>query len=111
MAEHRNLTGASLHECKGADAASADTVLVANGDGTTTWQKITSSNINSGSVFNTNKFYLTTSFADISTAEDVLVYVPVNATLTKITTILHAAIASADSVITISNSNGPTTIG
>lgn len=38
MAEHRNLTGASLHEPKGAATASANTVYTANGLGSGSWQ-------------------------------------------------------------------------
>ncbi len=35
---HKDLTGANLHECKGADAATADQLLVASGAGTATWK-------------------------------------------------------------------------
>lgn len=37
MAEHNTLTGSQLHEPKGADAASAGTVYVADGAGSGTW--------------------------------------------------------------------------
>lgn len=38
--EHRNLTGASLHEPKGAATAADKTILVANGAGGTAWQQL-----------------------------------------------------------------------
>jgi len=38
MAEHRNLTGAALHEPKGAATAAANTVYTANGSGSGSWQ-------------------------------------------------------------------------
>lgn len=38
MAEHRNLTGASLHEPKGAATATAGQVYIADGAGSGTWQ-------------------------------------------------------------------------
>jgi hypothetical protein len=58
MATHSSLTGSDLHETKGADTASADTVHVADGSGATSWQKIAPANIAS-SVFNVNKDTLT----------------------------------------------------
>jgi hypothetical protein len=38
MAEHRNLTGDSLHEPKGVEVATAGTTYVANGSGSGTWK-------------------------------------------------------------------------
>jgi hypothetical protein len=52
---HATLTGAELHECKGADSASANTVRVSDGSGSGTWQKISIDNINTSSVKNLNK--------------------------------------------------------
>lgn len=40
MAEHRNLTGASLHEPKGVENAASDTVYTADGAGSGSWQTI-----------------------------------------------------------------------
>ena len=37
---HKDLTGVSLHESKGVAAASANTVYVANGSGSGTWEKV-----------------------------------------------------------------------
>jgi len=111
MAEHRNLTGASLHETIGADAASANTVHMAVGDGSTEWGFIDSSNLDSTSIFNTNKFKITTQLSDISTADFVLVPISNSCTLVKATTVLHAAISGSDSLLTFTNSNGPAVTG
>lgn len=111
MAEHRNLTGASLHETKGASTASANTVHIADGLGATSWAKITSSNLDTTSLFNVNKTKVLCQIADVSTADFVLVPITNACTLTKVTTVLHTAITVADSTLTVSNSSGPTTIG
>jgi hypothetical protein len=46
---HKNLTGADLHEPKGADAATANHVYVADGAGSGTWQKVTSDSLDATS--------------------------------------------------------------
>lgn len=45
MSVHSTLTGADLHEPKGADSASIDTVYVANGAGTGVWKKLDSNQV------------------------------------------------------------------
>ncbi len=55
MVDHSTLTGAELHECKGADAASANTVRVSDGSGSGTWQKLTIDSVNTSSIKNLNK--------------------------------------------------------
>lgn len=45
MSVHASLTGLNLHEPKGADAASANTVYVSDGLGSGTWQKLDGSSI------------------------------------------------------------------
>lgn len=54
MVAHATLTGSELHECKGADSAASNTVRVSNGSGSGTWQKITSSSIDTSSIKNVN---------------------------------------------------------
>lgn len=111
MAEHRNLTGASLHETKGASTASANTVHKADGAGATSWSKLTSVNVDTTSIFNVNKHWLIVNIPDVSTADLVLVPFTTASTLTKATAILHAAITGTDSVLTFTNSTGPSTVG
>lgn len=111
MAEHSTLTGASLHESKGAASAAQYTAQIANGSGSATWQKITSNSIDTGSIKNVNK-YLTTHLLQVGTSPTYfLVPVPTAATLTKCTAIVHAAMTSANDTITFTNSTGPTVIG
>ena len=61
MVAHATLTGAELHECKGADSAPANTVRVSDGAGSGAWQKITLDSINTASVKNLNKRALSVS--------------------------------------------------
>lgn len=55
MPAHSSLTGSDLHECKGANSATANTVRVSDGSGSGTWQKLTSDSINTSSIKNINK--------------------------------------------------------
>lgn len=103
---HSTLTGAELHDCKGIDAASANTVRVADGAGSGAWQKVTSNEINTSSIFNTNSYVFTTILDDVSTASSVYIAFPFACTATKVTTVLQAAITGADSTITIRNHAG-----
>lgn len=111
MALHQNLTGSDLHQPKGAAAASANTTIIADGSGSTSWAKIASTNINTSSIKNINKFYLTTQFSDISTADFILVPCPTACTFVSATIIIQNAITAADSIVTFTNSTGPTSIG
>lgn len=111
MASHATLTGASLHEPKGVASATANTVYVADGAGSGTWQTLTSSSINTSSILNVNKYKHSVQMEDISTADFILVPVPSAATLTKATTILNNAITTADATLTFTNSTGPSTLG
>lgn len=111
MASHASLTGANLHEPKGVASASANTVYVANGSGSGTWQTLTTSSINVGSFLNVNKYKCTVQMDDVSTADFILVPVPSAATLTKCTVIINNAITSADAILTFTNSTGPVTVG
>lgn len=110
MANHATLTGAELHEPKGAESASVNTTYWSNGAGSGTWRKVTASDVDATSIFNVNKDYITVQLADVSTASAVLVPISRACTLSKVTSVINGTIASADSVITVSKSGG-TTIG
>ncbi len=103
---HASLTGSDLHETKGASAASANTVHIANGSGATSWAKVGSSNVDSSSIFNTNMFKLPATLADISTASSVYIVIPVACTLTKAWGCLQGTITGADSTVTLYNHAG-----
>lgn len=88
MAAHKDLTGADLHEPKGASSASAGQVYVADGSGSGAWTDMPSAQV-----------ALTRVIADISTAGDVYVVSPVAGTISKILGVLEGAIATADAVV------------
>ena len=106
MPAHRDLTGADLHEPKGVAAASAGTIYAADGGGSGSWQKVTTSNIDTASVFSVNNFFLTCTLDDVSTASSVYIAIPVNCTFVKGTAVLHGALATADSIVTFHNNAG-----
>jgi hypothetical protein len=111
MPEHVDITDPEIHEPKGVAAASANTVYVADGAGSGAWSKVGSSQINTSSIFNTNKYMVFAEIADVSTADSTRIPCPVACTLTRVTTILGATITGADATITVTNSTGPATVG
>jgi hypothetical protein len=111
MVEHSDLTGASLHETIGADAASANTVHIADGAGSTSWAKVTTDNIDATDIFNINQYWVPVAFADISTAETIYYPISHDCTFTKATIILQTGLTGTDSTLTFTNSTGPIAIG
>lgn len=109
MALHKDLTGTDLHEPKGAAAASANTVYVADGAGSGTWSQVPSSAIGS-SVKNINKMQLLVRVEDLVNAAVVVVPIVQNCTLTNATSTITAAFTGADAVLTLSRA-GASTIG
>jgi len=93
---HKDLTGVSLHEPKGAAAASANTAYVADGAGSGAWEKIDVDSINTSSVKNVNLHALTYKFEDISTASSQWVVAPLAGDIQQIYTVIDGAIATAD---------------
>ncbi len=119
MAEHADLTDPELHEPKGIAAASADTVYVADGAGTGTWQKVAvdqidyadlttelQADLDDASLEVNGKFFLHITIADISTASSVIVPLRDNATFIGATSTLGGAITVADANIAFKNSAG-----
>lgn len=100
---HSTLTGSDLHEMKGAAAASIHTVPVSDGAGATSFAKIDSDNIDTTSIFNTNKYFITFTWDDLSTANTQYLPIPIAGTVTKIWSALEAAITTGDAVFTFSN--------
>lgn len=105
MVAHADLTGANLHEPKGAAGASADTVYVANGSGSGTWSKIDSGNIDTSSIFTTNKFIISAVLDDVSTASSVYIPIPVACTVNSVYTCLQTALTTADATVTVRNNS------
>tara|TARA_R100000742_G_C4257312_1_gene75166 strand:- start:476 stop:979 length:504 start_codon:yes stop_codon:yes gene_type:complete len=96
---HKDLTGASLHEPKGVASASAHNVYVANGSGSGTWEKVDKDAINTSSIKNLNQIVLTTDFNDIDSAHSHWVVCPLAGNITKIYTVIHQALAGSDTTI------------
>lgn len=104
--EHVDITDPDIHEIKGAAAASANTVPIANGSGGTAFAKIDVDNIDTSSIFNTNQYYLQAVIDDISTAGSIYVPIVHAGYITTIYTALQGAITGADAVITFRNNAG-----
>lgn len=105
---HSTLTGSDLHECKGAGSAAANTVRVADGSGSGTWQKITASSIDS-TIKNINKGVVTGFISDTSVAtasqNSVYIVLPYACTVTKVHCVSMAAV-NGDTVLTVANNAG-----
>ena len=97
---HSNLTSANLHEPKGVAAASANTIYVANGAGSGTWQALSIAVLDS-TFKNTNKVFLTYVIDDVSTAGSHWVAPGIAGDIAKITTVISGAISGADAVLTL----------
>jgi hypothetical protein len=97
---HKDLTGVSLHEPKGVAAASANTVYVANGSGSGTWEKVDKDAINTSSIKDLNKIYLTYTIPDISAAGSHFVVTPIAGDIAKIYSTINNAITSANCGLT-----------
>ena len=94
MAEHKNLTGADLHEVKGAATAAANTLLQANGAGTATFVDVLST------LKARNRITLFTQFTDISTASSEWVASPMAGKVIAIYVTLHNGITGTNSTVT-----------
>lgn len=105
MALHKDLTGADLHEPKGAASAASNTVYVSNGAGSGTWQKLTTSSLDLTNMQNPNTIYLTGVIADVSTASFILIPIPDTAIFVSARFVLGGAIAGADSILTLTRND------
>ena len=114
--QHSAITDPQIHEPKGAAAAAADTVFVADGAGSGAFGLITSDSLNDtsmwawveagfagGDIRPDERFSLTVTIADISTAGFVLVPVTQSMTFISATMVLGAAIGTADANIAFVN--------
>ena len=97
--EHKDLTGANLHEPKGAAAAGANTLYVANGSGSGTWGKIGPSNLDT-TLPVPNRYCLVVVLTDVSTASSEFVTVPFNSTFVSAYGVLQNGVSVADSIVT-----------
>jgi hypothetical protein len=96
MAEHRNLTGAELHEPKGVASATAGTVYVANGSGSGAWTAVDANNLV------LNQFFLQARMEDVSAPSDnVYFYIPVKSEMVRLVAVLHGPITVANAIVSI----------
>ena len=84
MPYHKDLTGTDLHESKGVSSAAADTVAVADGAGSTTWQKIEADQIDATSVKNVNIEYIQFVVEDPNSSWNRYIVFPFACTVTNI---------------------------
>lgn len=120
--QHVDITDPDIHEPKGAAAASGDTVYVADGAGSGTWQQITLSQISAtaqsdllqdvedgildGTISSLDaEVFVNAEIPDISTLDTILVPIPVNATLIQAHVVLQGAITVADAVVTFTDAS------
>ena len=106
MTAHNALADSELHELKGAASAAVGTIPTSDGAGASNWQKVEEASIDTSSIFNVNRAYLTTIYHDIDTSGSQSVYIPFNGTLTQIGTVLGAAISGSDNTMTFKDNAG-----
>lgn len=96
MALHATLTGAELHEPKGADSASSGDVYVSNGAGSGNWLNRYSD------VVALNQYWMTNRMDDISAANNrVYFHIPVQSEIISLSAILDGAITTGNAVLSI----------
>lgn len=94
--QHKDLTGADLHEPKGVSGATTGQVYVANGAGSGTWQNPLST------IKNLNAIVRDVHIADIGVANaNTFVTVHAPSTLTKIRATVDTALTTADAVFSL----------
>lgn len=121
MPLHKDLTGADLHEPKGAAGAAIGTVYVSDGSGSGTWAKPAAADttiVDSGNLFTathvegalselwTSFGILDRAFDDVSNNSTVLVPIPFSCQVVEILMVLAGGITGADSHITVTRSDG-----
>ena len=108
--QHNALTGSELHEPKGVDSASVDTVYVTDGAGSGAHQKIETDQIDTASIFGINTYYTTVVLSDVSSASSVLAPIQDASLLESISTILGGALSGSDASISFTR-NGSDSLG
>lgn len=94
--EHKDLTGAMLHEPKGTSTASSGQVYIANGSGSGVW---TSKN---GDLLNANIYSQRGTMTDIGLAGDSVFFdTPQKAQVKSVSCVLYGAIATSNAILSI----------
>lgn len=95
MANHSSLTGSDLHEPKGVATATSNKAYISDGVGSGVWKKITSSELDS-TIKGINLFNQLAKITNFTTTQSVLIPITRSCTLTLITSIITAAIATSN---------------
>lgn len=106
MPAHRDLTGADLHEPKGASGASANTVYVSNGAGSGAWNKIGINQIDTASLKNANRSQVFLGSLDLGSVMNRYQAFVAPCTVTKILLTTYTDMAGADTILTFRNAAG-----
>lgn len=106
MPLHQDLTGADLHEPKGAASAASGRVYVADGAGSGSWIKLTTSSLDLTDMQNPNTIYLTAIIPDVSSASFILIPVPDTSVFVSARFVLQGTIAGANSILTLTRNDG-----
>ena len=96
MPSHASLTGADLHEPKGAAAATANKVYVSDGAASGSWKSGAV-----GAAYGTIR-----DVSDTSADGETWIVLPFACTVVKVYTVINAAITVADATITVTNNAG-----
>lgn len=104
MVQHAALTGAELHEPKGASTASADEVWVADGLGSGAFQKITTDQLDT-TIVDINKRQIALQVENFTAGSTWMLPFTRNTTINKITTVISAATTTSDTTIAITKNS------
>lgn len=119
--QHSTITGADNHEPKGVESATSGTVYVADGSGSGSWSQQTAAktpvadtnNVFAGTNVETvlYELYQTQNliegaFTDVASVETLLLPIPFSCQILSIKMILAGAITTANSVVTVTRSDG-----
>lgn len=96
MPYHKDLTGTDLHESKGVSSAAADTVAVADGAGSTSWQKIEAAQIDATSVKNVNIEYVQFVVEDPNSTWNRYIVFPFACTVTSVSACISTKPSTAN---------------
>jgi hypothetical protein len=108
---HASLTGANLHETKGAAAASADTLHYADGAGASGWRKLTVASVDTSSIKQVNKKEFTYTIDTLNTAASYYWVCPYAGVISKVWSVIDGALTGANAVITFEIANVAVTNG
>lgn len=106
MPVHSSMTGADLHESKGVDTASANTVYSADGSGSGSWVKITPSQVDTATFLNMNREQMFGAYIGIGAAGSRWLSFTRNLTIVKINAVVQDVTGGSATILTFRNHAG-----